>query len=65
MGPITAEVGAAGSRLAHRHAELEPPQIPALLDFTTDPLCDLRQVNEPLWASISLEWRAGEDSVSY
>lgn len=35
----------------HRHIELEPPQISSSLDFTTDWLCDLRQVNKPLWAS--------------
>ena len=45
--------------------ELEPPQIPASLDFTTDWLCDLRQVNKPLWASIALEWKVWEDLTSY
>lgn len=54
MGPVAAEVEAEGRRLAHRHAELEPPQIPAFLDSTTYWLCDLEQVNEPLLASISL-----------
>ena len=46
-GPVTVEEGLQrGSWLVHRHTEL-------YWDLTTYWLCDLGQVNEPLWASIS------------